>query len=312
MGVGVERLAEADAAQLEADAAPGAAALEQQQVAAVGVDVEQVGVERADAQRPVSHAAAPPRSRRGRRSRPRGGRRRARGRRRRPRRAAPRRSRAASAIAFGSVGALARRARSCAGAARSACPPLTSRTAVGCDTKRQPSTSAASGVRQLDVVARTRSSISAIASATRPPGATARRAEAKNPRRSSSSWIVCIGTATSANAASPASKPAASATRVRTGSPPARSRSTASSSASMSSAVTSCPARASSSATRPVPAPTSSTGPPASSRELAPQRQVGPVVAALDVVPDHVGVHRQYSSAWPRRASRSRSSSSAV
>ena len=49
-------------------------------------------------------------------------------------------------------------------------------------------------------------------------------------------------------------------------------------------------------------------------RQLAPQRQVGVVAAALDVVPDHVrgDAHRQYSFAWPRRASSSRSSSSAV
>ena len=47
--------------------------------------------------------------------------------------------------------------------------------------------------------------------------------------------------------------------------------------------------------------------------ELAPERQVGVVAAALDVVPDHVvGAHRQYASAWPRRVSSSRSSSSAV
>ena len=46
-------------------------------------------------------------------------------------------------------------------------------------------------------------------------------------------------------------------------------------------------------------------------RQLAPQRQVGDVGAALDVVPDHLGVHRQYSSC-PRRLSTSLSSSSAV
>ena len=49
-------------------------------------------------------------------------------------------------------------------------------------------------------------------------------------------------------------------------------------------------------------------------RELAPQRQIGLVAAALDVVPDGVlgDDHRQYASAWPRRVSSSRSSSSAV
>ena len=102
----------------------------------------------------------------------------------------------------------------------------------------------------------------------------------------------------SANAASPASKPAASATSVSTCSPagplapaaraaPGRGRARS----------TRWPARARSSATRPVPAPTSSTGPAARARELVPERQVGDVAAALDVVPDHVGVHRQYSCA---------------
>jgi hypothetical protein len=65
-------------------------------------------------------------------------------------------------------------------------------------------------------------------------------------------------------------------------------------------------------------------------RQPAPERQVDPVAAALDVMPDHDGGrrpgqrrrrkgsqvaaagHRQYSSAWPRSASSSRSSSSAV
>ena len=59
--------------------------------------------------------------------------------------------------------------------------------------------------------------------------------------------------------------------------------------ASRSSAVTVVPgARRGRSATRPVPAPTSSTAAGRVARELAPQRQVGVVAAALDVVPDHV------------------------
>ena len=64
--VRVDRVAEPGARQLEADPAPGAAALEQQQVAAVGVDVHQVGIERAHAQQEISHAASPPWSRRAR------------------------------------------------------------------------------------------------------------------------------------------------------------------------------------------------------------------------------------------------------
>ena len=46
-------------------------------------------------------------------------------------------------------------------------------------------------------------------------------------------------------------------------------------------------------------------------RELAPQREVGGVAAALDVVPVD-RAHRQYSLAAPRSLSRPRSSSSAV
>jgi hypothetical protein len=95
-----------------------------------------------------------------------------------------------------------------------------------------------------------------------PAGADGAAGGREEPGSLGSSWIVCIGTATSAKA--PASKPAASATTVRTRRPSARASSSASSSGSMSSAVTSWPARARSSATRPVPAPTSSTGPPAS------------------------------------------------
>ena len=48
--VGVELFAQTARLQLETDPAPAAAALEQQQVAAVGVDVHQVGIQRADAQ----------------------------------------------------------------------------------------------------------------------------------------------------------------------------------------------------------------------------------------------------------------------
>ena len=66
--VGIDLVAEPGAGQLEADPAPLAAALEQQQVAAVGVDVHQVRVQRADPQDAVSHAASPPPSRGGRRS----------------------------------------------------------------------------------------------------------------------------------------------------------------------------------------------------------------------------------------------------
>ena len=70
VAIEVDLVAEAGAAELEPDPPPLAATLEQQQVAAVGVDVHQVRVQRADPQRPVlSHAAPPPSSRGARRSR---------------------------------------------------------------------------------------------------------------------------------------------------------------------------------------------------------------------------------------------------
>jgi hypothetical protein len=48
----VQRLAESAAAQPELDVTPGAAALEHEQVAPIGVDVHQVRVQRAHTQRP--------------------------------------------------------------------------------------------------------------------------------------------------------------------------------------------------------------------------------------------------------------------
>ena len=68
VGVGVDRLAQPGGGQLEAEPAPGAPPLQHQHVAAVGVDVHQVRIERADAQRLLRHAASPPSIRRRRRS----------------------------------------------------------------------------------------------------------------------------------------------------------------------------------------------------------------------------------------------------
>ena len=59
VGVGVERVAEAGAGELEAEPAPLAALAQQREVAAVGVDVHQVRIQRADAQA-VSHGRPPP------------------------------------------------------------------------------------------------------------------------------------------------------------------------------------------------------------------------------------------------------------
>ena len=64
---------------------------------------------------------------------------------------------------------------------------------------------------------------------------------------------------------------------------------------------------------RPVPAPTSRIGPSAAAGELAPERDVGVVASALDVVPDDLlGRHRNDPCAAPRATSSSRSASIAV
>ena len=81
----------------------------------------------------------------------------------------------------------------------------------------------------------------------------------------------------------------------------ARAASTASSSPSRSSAVTAGP-RGEPQRDTPGARADVEHRPVRRGRELAPQRQVGGVGAALDVVPDHGGVaaaHRQYSFAWP-------------
>src|SRR3954454_17063191 len=63
VGVGVHGVAEARGVQAESEPAPGAAPLQHEQVAAVGVDVHEVGVQRADAQL-IRHGGSPPRTRR--------------------------------------------------------------------------------------------------------------------------------------------------------------------------------------------------------------------------------------------------------
>ena len=142
----------------------------------------------------------------------------------------------------------------------------------------------------------------------------ARAPHARNDARSASpasSWIVCIGTRISAKRR-PSAKSRASARTVSTGRPARGTASACSSSSSTSSAATSCPRRARSSATRPVPAPTSRIGPRAVGREVAPQRQVAVVGAALEVVPDDRVPHANDPRAAPRSTSSSRSSSIAV
>ena len=159
----------------------------------------------------------------------------------------------------------------------------------------------------------------------RPPGASAVRAQRRNAARPSappSSCTVCIGTTISAEAAlADLERARVGDARSRSSGAAWRARSAASRSAERSSATTRVPLRRRGAATtRPVPAPTSSTGPPCAHRELAPQRQVLAVGAALDVVPDHLGhvrvlrprAHAKLLPAAPRATSTSRSPSIAV
>ena len=161
--------------------APLQAALEQQQIAAVGVDVEQVGIQPADPQRRLSHAAPPPWTRRTRRSR-------------RPAAEARRRRPAATPSATSSA-ASTRSSRMTSGSddrrpsgvtiSRSrwiaACSP-SSTTASGREANTQPSISRMSATGGSSISESKESIASASAIATRPPGARCSRAQRRNPR----------------------------------------------------------------------------------------------------------------------------------
>ncbi len=130
-----------------------------------------------------------------------------------------------------------------------------------------------------------------------------------------SSCSSCIGARTRPKLASSSKSRASPTTASHRQLAAARARrSAATSSGSRSRPTTVCPRRARCSATRPVPQPSSRTGPSAAAGQLLPERQVGGVGAALDVVPDRrrARAHRQNSSARPRSASSLRSSSRAV
>ena len=315
--VGVDLVADPGARELEADPAPRAAPLEHGQVAAVGVDVHQVGIERAaraasgsatqqhhlgaDVLASSARSRAPAR---------------ARGRRRGPRPRAARRVRCASSITSSSSVDAAVRARTCAGRARSASPRAARAPRSAARRSASRRRAATSGIGQLPSSSPKSSSAVGDRDGEQPAGeqvAPRPRRGTRRARAAAGSSASARGSARSgARARSRARRP--TTRRDRSPSAAARAASAASSSGSRSSAVTSCPARARSSATRPVPAPTSSTGPGSARGQLAPQRQVGVVAAALDVVPhdQRREAHRQCPCTWPRRASRSRSSSSAV
>ncbi len=160
------------------------------------------------------------------------------------------------------------------------------------------------------------SSSSATASATSPPAARCSRAEARNAERAArpgSSWIVCIGTRIRPNSGPESSKPAASACSVRICEPFAlRARLELREQVGVEVERGDVVAGAGEVERDPAGARADVEHRARLLRgELAPQRQVGAVAAALDVVPAD-RAHRQYSLAAPRSESRPRSSSSAV
>ena len=164
------------------------------------------------------------------------------------------------------------------------------------------------------------SSASTSAIATRPPGATCARAQRRNPSRPAGpQQLHGLHRRHDEREVAPLQREVARHRRRPSARPgprrAARRSSSASSAGSMSSATTSWPRRARSSVTRPVPAPTSRIGPLRRGGELAPERDVGVVAAALDVVPDDVlgaGAHANDPVAAPRATSSSRSASIAV
>ena len=184
------------------------------------------------------------------------------------------------------------------------------RTAVGWERKRQPSASPVSGGGS-SISASKLSSVSAMASATSPPGATARRAEAKKPlalgqqldrlhRHGDEREDALAGVEGRGVGDDGAHRQAVGALgqrgqQVRVD---VERRDLVAGAGEVERHAPGAGADVEHRAAGLV-------------RQLAPQRQVGGVGAALDVVPDHLGVHRQYSS-WPRRLSTSLSSSSAV
>ncbi len=324
VGVGVERLAEAAGGELEADPAPRAAALEHEQVAAVGVDVHQVRVQRADAQHAIRrdrrrggrsgsgtqhhhHAAdvlvgrlrsrAPARGE----SRPASPRARARSR-SRVRARSRRARRAIDRLATSRVARLERARVGCRAAGDD--PPLrarsrsrrgSTRTLVGlADVERAVD---AGGLRRWSRASPSAtsngSSSVTIAHASSPPGRRWARAQRRNARaallrrRAAGSSASARGTGRSRGA-----RARTSARRRRRPRPRARRRRARAARRAASRVEVerghAWPARASSSATRPVPGADVEDRVARRARrsELAPQRQVGAVGAALEVVPD--------------------------
>ena len=313
------------AGQLEADPAPGAAALAAQS-GCRGRRRCSSGRDRAR-RRAASRsatAAAPPRSRRARASAAMRARRLGReaggaalGLERRDVERARARSRRSSAVRAPS-GPNVRRMRSIARAAGPA------RTAIGwrreapaVDARRRPA-AAARWRRRRRPRARRRCAI-----ASRPPGREVARARRRGTPRAlgAAAGSSASARATSAKRARRARSRARRRRRSSTSSPraAARSASAASSAGSRSSAVTSWPARGE--VERDAPGAGADVEQRPAVRRAASSRHSGRsarVAAALDVVPDDAGrrqrrgAHRQCPGAAPRRASRSRSSSSAV
>ena len=218
------------------------------------------------------------------------------------------------------LGHARRRARRCGARARSASPPGSARTAVGWEAKRQPPTAPTSGsgstaVELVEVLERRRDR-----DREQPAGDECAARARRGSRARSGQQLDRLhrDDRSSPKRRRARSRAASADDRLDAQPAPARARERREQlRLAVERGDRRAPRAASSSATRPVPAPTSSTGPRSRARELPPQRQVGAVAAALDVVPDHQrregrALIASAPATWPRRASRSRSSSSAV
>ncbi len=296
--VGVDLLARIGAAELERDPAPFAAPLQEQQVAAVGVDVHQVRVQRADPQhRAITTLDADVLVRGGDALAGDGG--------------EARRAGLGGEAGGGDDGELddvgLRRAVAdeaqpldARPGRRRRAPPWAARRSGRRPTRRRRAPGRMSGSSKG-------TSSSAIATATSPPGRARRARSARTRRGRAAAAAVCIGTMMRPKG--PPAKSCASATSgASRPSPMCASRS-----ASMSRAVTSWPASASGARDPAGAGADVEDRPGLLVGQPQPQRQVLQVAVALDLVPDDLGArHRQYSAASPRRASSSRSSSRAV
>ena len=324
VGRRVERLSDARGGQLEADAAPLAARAQDGDVAAIGVDVHELRVERAHAQR-GGHAARLEQDHRaahvigGGRHRP------------ASRRAAGRPPRASRLELVGAHGVqphgvqLLRRSRrrgTRAGAAGPrATPSRPGRTASGWLDSTQPSFSSTSGSGGSASPGGTASNGSASASGQRPRrgrGARGRsRAAERRPAGPPSSCTTCMGAMIRAKRLGSENERASAATVSTRRTQPERPRAPGQLGDQVAVGVQRgervARGAARSSATRPVPQPRSSTGSPCSAASsLQTGRSAAYEAHSTSCHATAAGLQSDHRLARPRRASRSRSSISAV